>query len=1337
MKRFIHFSAKVLRAIALGLLLLIVAVAIFLNSNFFDSIIRDQIQTRLGKAINREVTVDSVAFNPFRLDISLQNFRLGNDPRSPEAPFFKAEEIYANVSWSGLLRGRVRITDVRLEKPELHITFYPEGGNNIPKTKPKPTPTKKSGGVDILISHVDCHDMTVVYNKLRQPKLHFSAHDLRAFVEYDYVQNNYMATTQFKNGLFRIQDFEFFQFDLDARYRIIGNRVAFERLFFLSPRTKFYMAGDMYSPKDPFFDFRFRSKIDLTQTRYMFHFGPEMSGTGTYRAVYKGTFGNFSMKGIGDFRNFTFYSLPIRTATFDLDMTQDWLSVSNIKAGMFDGIYKGTFSIAPLKGNSIFKANGDWENLDGRELGDLIRMKDLVLPVKASGKASIRWTEETGIKNLTGDFRFAMEPYESAPFDLAAQAERSNFDNRLFSQNYYLPVTSETTFRIQNKKLQDLSSHLQTRHTDLQVQGSIDFSGEANLQVEARNESIPEIDLLFHHLQAYFGNRSVRTQEFWAVNGGADFSGRLDATVWGPFEPRLTGTVHARKVRYHGVPWDDVRADVQLHGKLIDVFESDLSLGDAVAKATARFFLEDKLHGKPNALELTASVSRFPAPEIAHAFGLDLPVKGKVNASLELHGPFSDLEGKSEFEAIEGEFWGEKYDRGTGTVLFFPDSLELREITAYVDSGRATASGDLIYETDEYTVEFSGENIPLAKLNLLKDNGFEVTGVGSASGTGKGTFLKPQLQGDIQISNLTYKRELYGDVKSKVSLDQGKLSLNANGTARGINSTAEATLDLDGDLPMRAKFDIQKFPVEILTRAYAPETQQLTGLIGGKFELAGTLRPANIDHVAGSLDFIQLDLLGLKLQQARPLNVTLSDDVIQIKDSLLTGNEMSVSLTGNIYPKQDNRLDLTLNTQMGLSNLSQWDKDITANGTVEARMAIAGTMQQPSLTGIMEIKDGFFRHFSFPNSLTEIAALVTFKNRNINIQSFQANSSGGKLTLGGSATLKGYSLDQYRFDLYAEKIRVHYPEGLRSTVTGELHLQTQKEGSYLTGDIDVLQGVYTRSFEESPNVFGYARVPSFGGLGGGTSNNQTRQTNLNIHIHSDGNILVRNNFANIQSSANLNLTGTMDDPVLVGRLEVTKGVITFQDREYTVARGALDFSNPYHTDPVLNFIAETRVREYHVTLTFNGTFDRIYHELSSDPPLPRDDLYVLLGAGIAPGQGVPGVDLSTYIAGQEISRFITNPIASPLEKGFRQVFGLQKFQIDPVYVQSTQVATARITVQKDVSSDFTITYSTNLFTTAEEIFLFQYQLTDQIQMTASKDEQSRYGIDVLVTKTFE
>ena len=87
-------------------------------------------------------------------------------------------------------------------------------------------------------------------------------------------------------------------------------------------------------------------------------------------------------------------------------------------------------------------------------------------------------------------------------------------------------------------------------------------------------------------------------------------------------------------------------------------------------------------------------------------------------------------------------------------------------------------------------------------------------------------------------------------------------------------------------------------------------------------------------------------------------------------------------------------------------------------------------------------------------------------------------------------------------------------------------------------------------------------------------------------------------------------------------------------------------------------------------------------------------------------------DTAALIAGQQISDFIASPITSPLEREFKRVFGLERFQIDPVFVErdATQAAAARVTLEKDISSDFSVTYSTNVFTVAEEIILLQYQV---------------------------
>ena len=1329
MKRLLHFSAKTLKIVFLSAFFLVLAIVIFLNSNFFDAYVRTQIETRLAKLAKREMRVESVAFNPFKLDIKLRNFWMANDPRSPEIPFFTAEEVYARVSLRKLLAGQVVVSEVRLVKPMLSIFMYEKnrgGGTNWPQFQRAPQQKKSKTRVEI--SKVDIDNMTVVFEQRRVP-ISFRTRDLEAFVEYDAVQKNHFVTTNFKDGFLKITNFEIFQFDMEAVYRLVAGKILFQKLHFLSPRTKFFMAGEMSDLKDPMFDMKFRSIINLEQAKHMFRFGPQMAGTGRFRAHYKGTFGKFRMLGSGNFHNFTFYTLPIDAARFDVDLSDNELKVNNIHADMFKGQYVGTFGITPLKGTSIYRADAVIKNWDGEALGKFVHMKEMVMPVVASGKVGIRWAEG-GTKDMTGKFHVQIEPKKGAPYDLVQQAEATRFDNTLYRRTFYMPFQGDVEFELGRRQIQNLVTHFEAPYTTIDATGTIDFSGQANLDVRTTTEKIPEMDLLFHHLQSYFRGTSASLQEFWGVLGAADFHGKLDSTVWSPFQPRITGEVQATNILYHGVPLDTVRGDVQFHDRLIEIFNSEMTVEDATGEAQARFFLEDKKRGTPDAMDLRGSVKNFPATRIANAFNMELPVKARVNATIELKGPFETLEGRSDFEAFEIAAWGENIDRAEGTVLFFEDSLGLRNITAYLDGGVAQASGDLVYESDDYNVEFSAENIPIDRLNILKQQGLEMKGIASAQGSGNGTFQDPQLNGIIKIDDLTYREEFYGDVSATVILEPTQVTLAATGFAHGAESSVRATAKLDGNIPFESEFDIQKFPLEIFTRSYAPETQDLTGVVGGRFKMDGALRPASLNNISGFLDLLQINFSKLQLTQKGPIDVRLDNDVIQIRNAVLTGEETDISISGNIYPKEQGRLALELSANIGLHALSQWDKSIDATGTSTTKIAITGTLKEPSLTGAMEIQNGSFRHDSFPNSLTGIRSLVTFKNRNITLQSFQAESSGGTLTAGGSAMLKGYALETFRFDVYVEKVRLHYPEGLRTTINGELHLQKERLGSYLTGDIDVLQGIYSRSFEESPSVFRYSRVPGFAAPVGAFD-----EVRLNIHLEADGTLLVRNNFADMQTSANLNIIGTINDPVITGRVEVESGEITFRSRDYNIVRGSLDFSNPYRTDPQLNFVAETRIREYQINLTFTGSFDRIYHDITSDPPLPRDDLYALLGAG-GTQRETQGVGISTMLL-EEGAGIVAAPLASPIERGFRKVFGLQRFHIDPTYVQSRDVATARITLEKDISSDFSVTISTNLFTVAEEIILLQYQLTREIRVTASKDEQARYGVDVLVTKTFE
>jgi hypothetical protein len=165
---------------------------------------------------------------------------------------------------------------------------------------------------------------------------------------------------------------------------------------------------------------------------------------------------------------------------------------------------------------------------------------------------------------------------------------------------------------------------------------------------------------------------------------------------------------------------------------------------------------------------------------------------------------------------------------------------------------------------------------------------------------------------------------------------------------------------------------------------------------------------------------------------------------------------------------------------------------------------------------------------------------------------------------------------------------------------------------------------------------------------------------------------VENNLARLVASADLQLRGTYDRPLLFGRAEVDRGEVTFEGRRYLVTRGNIDFTNPTKIEPFLDVEAETRVRvpgqTYQVTVRALGTVDRLQPELSSDPPLPAADVLALLFSDVrrtgGPGdvevrslQPANRSDLEYGLIRTRATQLIAGPVSSEVGRIVEQTSG--------------------------------------------------------------------------------
>src|SRR5262249_40894288 len=153
-----------------------------------------------------------------------------------------------------------------------------------------------------------------------------------------------------------------------------------------------------------------------------------------------------------------------------------------------------------------------------------------------------------------------------------------------------------------------------------------------------------------------------------------------------------------------------------------------------------------------------------------------------------------------------------------------------------------------------------------------------------------------------------------------------------------------------------------------------------------------------------------------------------------------------------------------------------------------------------------------------------------------------------------------------------------------------------------------------------------------------------------------------------------------------------RGRVYFQGNTYVIRRGAIDFTNPQRFDPLFDIEAESRVRSYNVTLKVNGTLERVYPTLTSDPPLSTVAILSLLAGADesrVEAQTVQSEAQRGMLAGQGAATLAAGKLSEQmgLEKGAARL-GLDRFSIDPNLMRAQgEGSTGRMTLGKRVTPD--------------------------------------------------
>jgi translocation and assembly module TamB len=295
-------------------------------------------------------------------------------------------------------------------------------------------------------------------------------------------------------------------------------------------------------------------------------------------------------------------------------------------------------------------------------------------------------------------------------------------------------------------------------------------------------------------------------------------------------------------------------------------------------------------------------------------------------------------------------------------------------------------------------------------------------------------------------------------------------------------------------------------------------------------------------------------------------------------------------------------------------------------------------------------------------------------------------------------------------------------------LSGNLSLKGTAAASQLTGRVLIDRLSFTQQFDLA-NFLGQFSTETPGTPASAFEENMK----LNVAVSSAEDLNLASSKISIEGAANLRLSGTMADPVVLGRTNLTSGEVFFLGKRYEIQNGTIEFVNPLRTTPVVNLFVKTTVQQYNITLNFVGSIDHLQTNYTSDPPLPSSDIINLVAFGKTTEQAAASPSTpATLGAESALAQGAAGQVSGQIEK----LTGISQLTIDPLASNSQANPGAQVAVQQRVTGNILLTFSTDVTSTQNQAVQIQYQVKKDLSVSALRDEYGGYAIDVRIHKRF-
>ncbi len=1005
-------------------------------------------------------------------------------------------------------------------------------------------------------------------------------------------------------------------------------------------------------------------------------------------------------------------------ASAKLVATSSEIQLNNFTADIFQGKANGNARIAIARGASSHIAA---TFSDVEVSGPFTAFAGAAVPLagKATGEVDLTFPG-TDFKQATGTLttRFTAE-------SVAADSGR-------------VPLSGVVSLRANRGLFLIDQVDLQTTATKLKATGQFSFSGDSNLNVNLNSSDAAELQAVL------ISSGLLPEAEEQMRSYGIDLAGQLtfNGTVKGRLSsPDLDGQIALGSLLVNGNDLGSLSAALRMTAAELRIDNGRLTERDG---GGMQFSLNAPRTGDNNTT-FEATLDRVNAGNLLAALPLSKATRAQfadtqadASGQIKITGIPNAMSGSADLRFGPGRLGGEPLESLVARATFSGSKVSLENVDARLTAGHIVANGSYDTTTKAFDLQGRAEGVQLARVLALTNRpGLEnVTGtadfsahiVGNLSesdfsayqitfdGVGKDVVINGRSAGTLALVGRTENKQLNVTLTSGLFGPPQTIAAQVNLGSEKLAANIETTLnnaDLTGLLKM-----------------VLPQTDvKFTGRASGTLKASGNLLDEDgyfsKDGLHGTLNLSELSFRveDVQLNATSPLIVQFSPSEVTFEKTQFTGPGTNVTLGGTLAVGPGGRQSMTVDGQLNLRALNGLSPDFFSAGSADVAVRVTGSYESPRLNGTAAVSNGSISVLLGNDrwTISNLKSLVRFTSNQAQIDSLTGTMGGGHVSITGGALLEGLTVSRFLFNIHGDEVTVPFPTNFRTTADLDIEIRGSAREQLVGGVVNVRRTEYTEDIELA-NLINFRREESI--EEGGELELTRAALFSDLRVEGRNALVVHNNLADLTGSVSLQVNGPVKDPVISGRITATSGTLNFRNDRYEITRALVDLPPQRNADPLVNIQGEAVIRGYRVTVGLNGPLSQPQAIVSSEPALPQADVVSLITTGqLSTGDTSTSI-LSQSGLGTATSLLTDALINAPAQRATSRIFGLSRFEINPVIGSGGSTPAARLTVGKRINKDLSVTYSTNVTSDPNQILAVEYRVSDRLFFIAQYEQAS-------------